>query len=98
MLVSCPGVRLPGSSPITERPEAQTPWGAARTACRPLLLVPVPWFPELVLQPPWVWMPTAKPVCSQITGEPEFPPVVSVWYSISEPPAERRGPKWVCCT
>ena len=34
--------------------------------------------PELV-QPPWVCTPTAWPVFSRITGEPELPPVVSVW-------------------
>ncbi len=60
----------------------------------------VPWFaPEpLVLHPAWEWMPTASPVSSQMTGEPELPPVVSVWYWTVVPKKAVNGPTWVCCT
>jgi len=49
-----------------------------------------------VAQPPWVWMPTASPVASQMTGEPELPPVVSVWYCTVVPVFVTKGPTCVC--
>ena len=49
------------------------PWSEARFS-------PVPLLPAVAEQPACVWMPIATPpLLSRITGEPELPPVVSVW-------------------
>ena len=58
---------------------AQTPWGLLIAAWKSARVIWVPQlFPPPLPQPPWVWTPMARPLCSWITGEPELPPVVSV--------------------
>ena len=60
------------------------------------MLVPLLELVELVLQPPLVWMPMARPVAVSMMGLPELPPSVSTRWRIWSPTYPKCAPLSVC--
>ena len=92
------GVPLEHGRRVRLRPRGAIPRGDAMAFWSSGRVKDVPLFwPPVAEQPPWVWMPTASPVLSQITGEPELPPVVSAVYCTVVLVLVTSAPVWVCC-